>query len=199
MSNVFNDGEPMVATAPVKKTKPRKTASKARSATPKKTKGVKQDDQVITLTDVVSPDLVDIKGNCMYVGANLRDGDAITQYTNDNVTTKRPVQYYGAELGGNGVVVDPRVRALLPIGGKLQIPDDYIARVYTTSKSGILKSIDVVQVTPDEMTAYLKAGVIPVVNLSDCREFIERGQVFAMIEIAVQPKVEKIEIQCKMK
>jgi len=185
MSNVFNDGEPMIAVAvsPTEKPKSRKTRSKPRGEV------LTQPDVTPTPTPVMRAVIgsdrygLTITDNRIRLSAVLKQNRSVTVFTGDNVCVNRTVAHYGAELNDTGVIIDPSCRALIPFGGSIYIPDGYNASVKIAAVNGLTHSLQIVDVDDDAMIAYLKAGVVPVVNLSDVRTFIRDAQVIGSVDM----------------
>lgn len=180
--NLFNGGEPIVATQ-VQKPEPsaKKPRTRRKSKAPVEATPSLPSLKIFRMyKDVKLPTLGTEQAACYDVRAYLKLGMLVDIYRTDNTMVQRPVREISGEIG---VVLDPGERALMPCGLIFDVPKGYSVRSHPRSGLSLKQALTLINGEGVIDSDYIEEGFMPLVNHSDVRQFILHNERCCQIEM----------------
>lgn len=186
--NILNNGDPIVASEPVRKPPTKIRGRRKVKSTPPPTpdtptKSMPSLGVYCMHDDVEMPHLATEQSACFDMRAYLKEGSMITVFTSENVKVERKVKVYRAEIGGAGIVLNPGERVLMPTGVIFDIPEGYSVRAHPRSGCSLKEALTLINGEGVIDSDYVEECYMPLVNHSDVRLFIKDGERCAQVEM----------------
>jgi len=182
--NLINGDHPLLAQPVVESIKPK---AKTKTMTRKRRNTKSLDTPALGVyrmdEDVQMPHLATEQSACFDMRAHLKIGNIVTIYDVNNKKLERKVNYYGAEISGPGIVLNPGDRILMPTGIIFDIPEGYSVRAHPRSGCALKESLTLINGEGVIDSDYVHECYMPLVNHSGVRVFIKDGERCAQVEM----------------
>lgn len=130
---------------------------------------------------------------CMDLYSHLKPGTTVKVFRADN--TAEDVQVRTTSEGVSGIVLNPGDRALVPTGLIFDIPAGYSLRAHPRSGLSLKNALTLINGEGVIDSDYVNQSMVPLVNHSTVRQFLEDGERTCQIEMVKDLDYSITEIQ----